>query len=211
MSDQLTESQALLRSEQKRCTEQSWVNIPLPCDVGSADRVASFASKWAKEVHRTMMRNIPLPCDVGSGDRVASFASKWAKEVHRRIMRNIPLPCDVGSADRVASFASKWAKEVHRTMVRNIPLPCDVGAADRVASFASKWAKEVSCVLFVSVPTMGLVYEDTEWFVFLRAVWIKNWIFIMVRVCENISILFVKNTRAHVVYEYRIQIGEQRR
>ena len=53
--DQLTASQRLLRSEQKRWTDLSFMNVPLPCDLRSADRVATFASKWAKEVKRSIV------------------------------------------------------------------------------------------------------------------------------------------------------------
>ena len=79
--DQLTESERLLRSEQKR-----WTEVWLWCSFGeSADRVGTFASKWAKEVNRSLM-NVPLPCDLRSADRVGTFASKWAKEVNRSLI-----------------------------------------------------------------------------------------------------------------------------
>jgi hypothetical protein len=52
-------------------------NVPLPFDVRQADRVATFASKWAKEVNRSIVKNVPFPCDVQSADRVAIHRSKW--------------------------------------------------------------------------------------------------------------------------------------
>ena len=66
------------RGEQKSL----WVNVPLPCDLRSADRVATFASKWAKEVNRLIVYNVPLACDLRSADRVATFASKWGERLN---------------------------------------------------------------------------------------------------------------------------------
>jgi hypothetical protein len=66
-------------------------NIDLACDVRWDEQLASFASKWAKEVNRIFLRNIDLTCDVRWGEQLASFASKWAKMVKRTIMRHIQL------------------------------------------------------------------------------------------------------------------------
>lgn len=51
-------------------------NIPLPCDVRSADRVAAFTSKEVKEVNRSIVKKVFLLCDVRSADGVATLASK---------------------------------------------------------------------------------------------------------------------------------------
>ena len=79
MWDEMSESQRLVLSEQKRWTEVCWRMFRLACDVGWGERVATFGSKWAKEVNRSLLVNVGLTCDVGWGERVATFGSKWSK------------------------------------------------------------------------------------------------------------------------------------
>ncbi len=48
----------------ERGEQKSRKNVLLPSDLRSADRVAPFASKWAKEVNRSLLSYVHWSCDL---------------------------------------------------------------------------------------------------------------------------------------------------
>ena len=173
--DQLTEWQRLLRSKAKEvnrslmyeCSFAMWSSISWP-----SRNVCFEVSKRGEQKSDWM--NVPLPCDLRSADRVATFASKWAKEVNRSVVYKVPLPCDLRSADRVATFASKWAKEVHRSLVYKVPLP--MWSSDQLTesqrwlrSEQKRWTEVLSwmnvhlqCDLPISWPSRTFCFEVSK-------------------------------------------------
>ena len=98
------------------------MNVPFPCDLGSAYPLATLASNWAKQEKSSLVTNVILPCDLPSSVRVTTCGSTWAEEVNRSVLKSIPLPCDLGWAYRVERWTWKWTREGKRTLIMNVPL-----------------------------------------------------------------------------------------
>ena len=121
--------QRLLRGKQKSWTEVSCIRFFCPV-IFDQLTVATFASRWAKELNTSVLYKVPLPCDLRSADPMATVASRWAKELNRSVLYKVPLPV-IFDQLTVATFASRWAKEVNRSVLYKVPLPCDLRSADR--------------------------------------------------------------------------------
>ena len=149
------------------------MNVPLSCDLRSPDWVGTFASKWTKEVNRSLVINVPLACDRWVADWVATFLDSvektWQKSGFQYYfktwfsmswpIRNLSfkankrreemsgyecsVPRDHPSAKRVAGFRCKWAEEVNRSVVTNVLVAGNLRSADWVGTSAVRWRKHV--------------------------------------------------------------------